>query len=180
MPEKNRIPSLSDSVQLWSFVKLAVRGAPQPSGNSTCQGPSRVIGAGVSDALNVSRASGSRPGGSPARFAEHHKHRAQRSKLHTQFAPAVVGGLPTVAGAAATRIGPPEFGHQPVGFGGNAEPAGQRLRLLRLVADEIEVPHPWSSDGRSPAAQAPVRCVQRFQNPGQRQFPGAPACDPWQ
>ena len=48
-------------------------------------------------------------------------------------------GFPTTANTAAAGIGPPEFGRLPVGFRRDPETAGQCLRLLGLVPDEIEL-----------------------------------------
>lgn len=56
---KNRIPSLSDSVQLCTLSKVACGGAPQPSGNATRHGPSTSMGAGLAAATKESRAMGS-------------------------------------------------------------------------------------------------------------------------
>ena len=152
MPEKNRIPSSSDSVQLCSFAKVAARGAPQPSGNSTCHGPSRVLGAGVCGRLErvasqrIQAVAGRRglPCGTP-----------QTPSPKAQAPHAVRCDRRATVFQSWQALRRPESGHQNSGASPLASAATRnrqvrRLRLLGLVADEIELRHRGSSDGRSP------------------------------
>jgi len=97
-----------------------------------------VAGAGSSAEGNVSRASGPATGGRTFRLSGTRRRPIPGAPGPGAAPSALRDRRPAPARAAPPRIRPPEFGRLPSGLRGDPEPAGQALRLLRRIADEIE------------------------------------------